>query len=249
MPWSDLEARAYWVVFIGVFILVAAWESRRPVRTLVRARGATLEPPRRAPDRRLVPDRGRLSRLSRRRGRRRQRQPDRPAQQGWLAPDSSAGSWRFSSSTSCATSSTWRTTRSPYYGVSTRCTTPIPIWTRRRVRDSTPSRWCVTQGAYLAAIAICAPPVGAVVLVELFFTLQSFLSHANASLPRPLESLLRPLWITPDLHRIHHSDQAVDQRPQLRRSLPLVGPPVPDLPGRVGERNREPPTRTRRVSE
>ncbi len=75
-----------------------------------------------------------------------------------------------------------------------------------------PIEMIATQGAYLAAIALCAPPVGAVVLMELLFVFQSFLSHANASLPRPLESLLRPLWITPDVHRIHHSDQALEQR-------------------------------------
>jgi sterol desaturase/sphingolipid hydroxylase (fatty acid hydroxylase superfamily) len=38
----------------------------------------------------------------------------------------------------------------------------------------------------------------------------NFIQHANASLPKRVESVVRLVFITPDLHRIHHSDEEED---------------------------------------
>jgi sterol desaturase/sphingolipid hydroxylase (fatty acid hydroxylase superfamily) len=66
-------------------------------------------------------------------------------------------------------------------------------------------------GATLSAIAILAIPPAAVLTAELFSCAQTFFSHANASLPEWLERPLRWVFITPDLHRIHHSEELQEQ--------------------------------------
>ncbi|HXP83863.1 MAG TPA: sterol desaturase family protein [Bryobacteraceae bacterium] len=72
-----------------------------------------------------------------------------------------------------------------------------------------------TQGAYLAAVAILAPPVAAVLAAELITALESSFAHANARLPAWLEKLLRGVVVTPDMHRIHHSEDAAEQMRNL----------------------------------
>jgi sterol desaturase/sphingolipid hydroxylase (fatty acid hydroxylase superfamily) len=77
-----------------------------------------------------------------------------------------------------------------------------------------------TQGAYLAAVAILAPPVAAVLIAEVTAGFQSFFSHANASLPRGLERPLRLVFVTPDMHRVHHSVEVSEQFKNLGDIFP-----------------------------
>jgi sterol desaturase/sphingolipid hydroxylase (fatty acid hydroxylase superfamily) len=83
-----------------------------------------------------------------------------------------------------------------------------------------PAETIFMQGAYLAAIAILAPPAVAVLVAELASLIQSFVMHANASLPEWLEKSLRSIYITPDLHRIHHSVEVNEQRANLGDIFP-----------------------------
>ncbi len=83
-----------------------------------------------------------------------------------------------------------------------------------------PAEAIFTQGAYLAAIAVLAPPAGAVLVAELASCIQGFVMHANASLPGWLEKSLRWIYITPDLHRIHHSAEMSEQSKNLGDILP-----------------------------
>lgn len=69
----------------------------------------------------------------------------------------------------------------------------------------------LNQGTHLLVVACLAPPVGAVVLAECLICFQSLFSHANARLPERVESLLQRFFVTPDVHRIHHSDRANEQ--------------------------------------
>jgi len=78
----------------------------------------------------------------------------------------------------------------------------------------------LTQGANLAAIAILAAPPAAVLAVELFSCAQSFFSHANASLPGWVEKPLRWMFVTPDMHRIHHSEEVCEQSMNLGDIFP-----------------------------
>jgi sterol desaturase/sphingolipid hydroxylase (fatty acid hydroxylase superfamily) len=57
----------------------------------------------------------------------------------------------------------------------------------------------------LALIASLGLPLPAVLLYEIVLKLTSSTAHASLRIPRRVEGALRRLFVTPDLHRIHHS--------------------------------------------
>ena len=69
----------------------------------------------------------------------------------------------------------------------------------------------IDQAVFLASIFLIAPPPGAVFSSELMSTALNVFVHANASLPHWAERFLRRMVITPDLHRIHHSQEPSEQ--------------------------------------
>ncbi len=69
----------------------------------------------------------------------------------------------------------------------------------------------LNQAAIITTILLLAPPVAAVLFVELASQVQSFFSHANACLPVWLDRALRRVWVTPDMHRVHHSARVNEQ--------------------------------------
>ncbi|HKR36630.1 MAG TPA: sterol desaturase family protein [Steroidobacteraceae bacterium] len=64
----------------------------------------------------------------------------------------------------------------------------------------------VLRFSFLAATAFAlgAPPA-AIALYRLLGALNSVLEHANIRVPRALDRLLVWLWVTPDMHKVHHS--------------------------------------------
>ena len=56
-----------------------------------------------------------------------------------------------------------------------------------------------------AAVAAIGVSPAAVLVFEVLLNATAMFNHANASLPRPLESVVRWLVVTPDMHRVHHS--------------------------------------------
>lgn len=56
----------------------------------------------------------------------------------------------------------------------------------------------------LVVILLGASP-WAVLLFEGYLAAFSMIEHANIRLPRRVDALLRRVWITPDVHRVHHS--------------------------------------------
>jgi sterol desaturase/sphingolipid hydroxylase (fatty acid hydroxylase superfamily) len=78
----------------------------------------------------------------------------------------------------------------------------------------------LTQGSYLAMVALTAPPVTAVVMIELATICQDFFSHANASLPKWVEKTARLFLITPDIHSIHHSEDVAEQNTNFGTLFP-----------------------------
>ena len=57
----------------------------------------------------------------------------------------------------------------------------------------------------ICMIVICGVPALAVLLFEILLNATALFSHADISLPASLDRKLRWLWVTPDMHRIHHS--------------------------------------------
>jgi sterol desaturase/sphingolipid hydroxylase (fatty acid hydroxylase superfamily) len=62
----------------------------------------------------------------------------------------------------------------------------------------------------LCGLALIGPPVLALVLFEICFAAQAFWVHSNVAVPTRLESVLRRVFSTPDVHRVHHSIDLVE---------------------------------------
>ena len=59
----------------------------------------------------------------------------------------------------------------------------------------------------LILVLLLGPSAAAVLIFEVLLSSSSLFTHANARMPRNMDSLLRWFIVTPDMHRIHHSDQ------------------------------------------
>jgi len=54
-------------------------------------------------------------------------------------------------------------------------------------------------------VAALGPPVVAVLIFELTLNATAMFNHSNVRIPAPIDSLLRLVVVTPDMHRVHHS--------------------------------------------
>ncbi len=54
-------------------------------------------------------------------------------------------------------------------------------------------------------VALLGPSIFAVFLFEIILNGMAMFNHANLRLPAPLDRALRAVFVTPDMHRIHHS--------------------------------------------
>lgn len=63
-----------------------------------------------------------------------------------------------------------------------------------------------------AMILLLGPPPEAILLFVLTLSMQNYLSHANFLVPAPLARWADRLWLSPNLHRLHHSDQIAHQQ-------------------------------------
>lgn len=213
LPWPQLESRAYWIAFIGGFLAFAWWESVRPHRPLASHAGKRwskhgvlliVGSALTAALFRMSPVMLALAFSGSRFGLLNRSWMPRAASYGitFLALDF----MRYGVHWSLHATRMWRVHQvhhsDPEVDVSTGARThPLEV-----IYD---------QAAELGVIALLAPPAMAVLLVELAFLLQSFLSHANVSLPSALERRLRWVVVTPEMHRIHHSAEVSEQYKNL----------------------------------
>jgi sterol desaturase/sphingolipid hydroxylase (fatty acid hydroxylase superfamily) len=68
-----------------------------------------------------------------------------------------------------------------------------------------------STAAVLAVIWVLAPPPVAVLVSVLLTVALNLFSHANASLPAGMDRMFRSVFVTPDMHRIHHSEEVSEQ--------------------------------------
>ncbi len=57
-------------------------------------------------------------------------------------------------------------------------------------------------------VMLIGPSVMAVVVFEILLNTTSLFNHSNLAIPRKLDAILRLLIVTPDVHRIHHSQRS-----------------------------------------
>lgn len=55
-------------------------------------------------------------------------------------------------------------------------------------------------------VLVLGPSLLAVILFEVVLNASAMFNHANLKLPLRLDRLIRPVFVTPDMHRVHHSD-------------------------------------------
>jgi sterol desaturase/sphingolipid hydroxylase (fatty acid hydroxylase superfamily) len=84
-----------------------------------------------------------------------------------------------------------------------------------------PAESILTTGANLVVIvALGAAPV-AVLISQSLTIFITFFQHANVRLPLPVDRILRRFLITPDMHRIHHSENSRENMFNFGSAFPL----------------------------
>ena len=68
-----------------------------------------------------------------------------------------------------------------------------------------PLEIALSMGLKLAVITALGPSAVAVLTFELMLSLGSLRTHADIALPKPIDRAVRWLFVTPSMHRIHHS--------------------------------------------
>jgi sterol desaturase/sphingolipid hydroxylase (fatty acid hydroxylase superfamily) len=71
-----------------------------------------------------------------------------------------------------------------------------------------------------AAIALLGAPAAAVLVFEVVLNATAMFNHANLRLPEPVDRWLRRVLVTPEMHRIHHSMEAVETNSNFGFNLP-----------------------------
>ncbi len=72
----------------------------------------------------------------------------------------------------------------------------------------------------MVSVVVLGARPGSVILFELVLNLLATFNHSNIYIPPIFESVLRQIFITPDLHRIHHSVLYSEQQKNFGFSVP-----------------------------
>ncbi|MEQ8508813.1 MAG: sterol desaturase family protein [Rhodospirillaceae bacterium] len=70
------------------------------------------------------------------------------------------------------------------------------------------------------AVVILGAPALAVLVFEIVLNATSMFNHANLALPQRLDSVLRRIVVTPDMHRVHHSIDSSEINSNFGFNLP-----------------------------
>ncbi len=63
----------------------------------------------------------------------------------------------------------------------------------------------LSMGIKIAVIVFLGSPVWSVLAFEVLLNATSMFNHSNISIPVNIDSILRKIVVTPDMHRVHHS--------------------------------------------
>ena len=72
----------------------------------------------------------------------------------------------------------------------------------------------------LTAVLVIGAPAAAVVIFEVLLNGTSMFNHGNVRLPTGLDRVLRWIVVTPDMHRVHHSDIPAETNSNFGFNLP-----------------------------
>lgn len=69
-----------------------------------------------------------------------------------------------------------------------------------------PGETLLRTAVTLVGGALLGAPIAAIAAYRSLSVLNAIFEHANFRLPRPLDGVLALVWVTPDVHKMHHSD-------------------------------------------
>jgi sterol desaturase/sphingolipid hydroxylase (fatty acid hydroxylase superfamily) len=72
----------------------------------------------------------------------------------------------------------------------------------------------------LVLVIFMGPPVVAVLVSEILLNLTSMFNHSNVNIPSRADRILRWLVVTPDMHRIHHSQDSKEYNKNFGFNFP-----------------------------
>jgi len=78
----------------------------------------------------------------------------------------------------------------------------------------------VSFGLKALAVAVLGVPPGVVLIFELVLNSAAMFNHANWRMPAAWDAVLRWAFVTPDMHRVHHSVRLVEMESNFGFSLP-----------------------------
>ena len=78
----------------------------------------------------------------------------------------------------------------------------------------------VSMSIKMAAVALIGPPTVAVIMFEVLLNGISMFNHGNVRLRARLDRVLRWIVVTPDMHRVHHSDIPAEANSNFGFNLP-----------------------------
>jgi sterol desaturase/sphingolipid hydroxylase (fatty acid hydroxylase superfamily) len=78
----------------------------------------------------------------------------------------------------------------------------------------------LSMGIKAAAIVLLGTPALAVLIFEVLLNATSMFNHSNVQMPAWLDRVLRLFVVTPDMHRVHHSDIARETNSNFGFNLP-----------------------------
>lgn len=59
----------------------------------------------------------------------------------------------------------------------------------------------------IGLVYLLGPPAIGIILFEIILNGTAMFNHANINIPQPVDSVIRKILVTPDMHRVHHSDR------------------------------------------
>jgi sterol desaturase/sphingolipid hydroxylase (fatty acid hydroxylase superfamily) len=78
----------------------------------------------------------------------------------------------------------------------------------------------LSMGIKLAVVAVLGPPAVAVLIFEVLLNATAMFNHSNVRIPRGIDRVLRWLVVTPDMHRVHHSIHPSETNSNFGFNLP-----------------------------
>jgi sterol desaturase/sphingolipid hydroxylase (fatty acid hydroxylase superfamily) len=219
MDWHESAAEIYWVFFVAWFLLLAIWETRQPRRTLQyptgrrwRTHGALF-----AMSILFAPTVLRITPVG----------AALLAEGGGWAGPVRVNMWHWAA----ALPFTFVLLDALQYLVHRILHLVPALWRLHEIHHSDPDFDVGTAGRFhplevlvttafqLGAVLLFALPAWTIFVSSVVATAMNLMTHANASFPSWLESRMRLVLMTPDLHRIHHSADEADYSRNFGQAL------------------------------